>query len=161
MIALEPIGVVRSPRTDASDDDWGGVTATIELHDPFDATALNGIDQFSHAEIVFHFHRVPPAAIERGARHPRGNTDWPRVGIFAQRGSVRPNRLGATIVEIVRRTGRTLVVRGLDAIDGTPVLDIKPVMVEFLPRTPVIQPQWSREVMRSYWKASPPTAPGG
>lgn len=161
MISLEPIGVVHSPRNDASDDDWGDVTATIELNDAFDRASLDGIDQFSHAEIIFHFDRVSVSAIERGARHPRGNPAWPRVGIFAQRGSVRPNRLGATIVEIVRRTGRVLVVRGLDAMDGTPVLDIKPVMVEFLPRSPVRQPEWSRELMRNYWKASPPTSPGG
>ena len=88
---------------------------------------------------------------ERGARHPRGNQAWPRVGIFAQRAKDRPNRLGLTTVEIVRVEGRTIVVRGLDDIDGTPVLDIKPVMQEFLPRTPVRQPQWSRELMRDYW----------
>jgi tRNA (Thr-GGU) A37 N-methylase len=73
------------------------------------------------------------------------------VGIFAQRGKGRPNRLGATIVEIVNRAGRVLTVTGLDAIDGTPVLDIKPVMAEFLPRNPVRQPKWSHELMRSYW----------
>ena len=161
MISLEPIGHVHSPRHDLADDDWGDVTATIELNDTCDAASLDGIDQFSHAEIIFHFDRLPASAIERGTRHPRGNTSWPRVGIFAQRGSARPNRLGCTIVEVVRRSGRELVVRGLDAADGTPVLDIKPVMAEFLPRTPVRQPQWSREVMRNYWKSSPPTSPGG
>jgi tRNA (Thr-GGU) A37 N-methylase len=55
------------------------------------------------------------------------------------------------MVEIVGRNDRTLTVRGLDAIDGTPVVDIKPVMAEFLPRTPVRQPDWSRELMRHYW----------
>ena len=73
------------------------------------------------------------------------------MGIFAQRGKGRPNRLGVTIVEVVRREGRTLTVTGLDAIDGTPVLDLKPVMAEFLPRTAVRQPEWSRELMRNYW----------
>jgi tRNA (Thr-GGU) A37 N-methylase len=73
------------------------------------------------------------------------------VGIFAQRGKGRPNRLGVTIVEVIRREGRALTVAGLDAIDGSPVLDIKPVMAEFLPRTPVRQPEWSRELMRNYW----------
>jgi len=97
---------------------------------------------------------VPLSAVERGTRHPRGNPAWPRVGIFAQRGSARPNRLGATIVEIVQRSGRSLTVRGLDAIDGTPVLDIKPVMVEFLPRSPGRQPEWSRQLMHSYWEVT-------
>jgi tRNA (Thr-GGU) A37 N-methylase len=100
---------------------------------------------------VYYFDRVPDAVVERGARHPRGNTAWPKVGIFAQRGKGRPNRLGMTIVEIIRRDGRVLTVAGLDTIDGTPVLDLKPVMAEFLPRTPVRQPEWSCELMRNYW----------
>ena len=154
MISLEPIGHVRSSKHDITDDHWGDVTATIDLDAAFDAASLDGIEQFSHAEIIFHFHRVPLSAVERGTRHPRGNPAWPRVGIFAQRGSARPNRLGATIVEIVQRSGRSLTVRGLDAIDGTPVLDIKPVMVEFLPRSPVRQPEWSRQLMHSYWEVT-------
>ena len=151
MIALEPIAYVRSPRTDLRDDDWGGVTARIELTDRLSPDALAGLDEFSHAEVIFHFHRVPKSEVERGARHPRGNTAWPRVGIFAQRGKARPNRLGTTIVEIKAREGRVLTVGGLDAIDGTPVLDIKPLMAEFLPRAPVRQPPWSHDLMRDYW----------
>ena len=126
-------------------------TARIELVAAFGPEALDGLDEFSHAEILFLFDRVPESAVERGTRHPRGNPAWPRVGIFAQRGKDRPNRLGATIVEVAGRDGRVLIVRGLDAIDGTPVLDIKPVMAEFLPRTRVRQPAWSRELMRDYW----------
>ena len=139
MITLEPIGFVRSSRSGLSDDDWGSVIARIELVESLPAESLDGIEAFSHAEV------------ERGARHPRGNTAWPKVGIFAQRGKGRPNRLRVTIVEVVRREGRTLTVTGLDAIDGTPVLDLKPVMAEFLPRTAVRQPEWSRELMRNYW----------
>ena len=152
MIPVEPIGYVRSARADLSDDDWGAVTAHIDLAETLPSESLDGLEEFSHAEIIFQFHRVVESKIERGARHPRGNPDWPRVGIFAQRGKDRPNRLGSTIVEIKGRAGRTLTVVGLDAIDGTPVLDIKPVMTEFLPRSPVRQPQWSRELMREYWK---------
>jgi tRNA (Thr-GGU) A37 N-methylase len=74
-----------------------------------------------------------------------------RTGIFAQRGKNRPNRLGTTICALVRVEGRTLVVQELDAIDGTPVLDIKPVMAEFLPRSAVRQPAWSHELMSEYW----------
>jgi tRNA (Thr-GGU) A37 N-methylase len=73
------------------------------------------------------------------------------VGIFAQRAKVRPNRIGSTMVEIVSRAATVLEVIGLDAADGTPVLDIKPVMREFLPRTPVRQPPWATELMRNYW----------
>ncbi len=78
-------------------------------------------------------------------------------GIFAQRGKDRPNRLGSTVVEILGREGRSLLVRGLDAIDGTPVLDIKPVMAEFLPRSALRQPAWSHELMREYWAVAKPS----
>src|SRR6266849_1431609 len=152
MIALEPIGHVRSIRQDLRDDDWGNVTARIELTEAFDPEGLNGLDEFSHAEVIFHFDRVAESAIQRGTRHPRGNPAWPRVGIFAQRGKDRPNRLGTTIVEIVGREGRVLTVVGLDAVDGTPVLDIKPLMAGFLPRGEVRQPPWSHELMRDYWR---------
>ncbi len=147
---MEPVGYVRAERDEAIDDDWGDAVSTIELRG-FTHEALEGLDGFSHAEILFEFDRVPDDQIERGARHPRGNPEWPKVGIFAQRAKDRPNRIGSTIVEIVRVDGTTLVVRGLDAIDGTPVLDIKPVMREFLPRTDVRQPRWATELMRDYW----------
>jgi tRNA-Thr(GGU) m(6)t(6)A37 methyltransferase TsaA len=153
MINLDAIGYVRSTRRALLDDDWDLVAATIELTSEFTPEALAGLEEFSHAEVIFHFDRVPESTIERGARHPRGNTRWPRVGIFAERAKDRPNRLGSTVVEILRRDGRVLTVAGLDAVDGTPVLDIKPVMVEFLPRTTVRQPAWSHELMRAYWKA--------
>jgi len=151
VIAVKPVAYVRSPRTEVRDDAWGDVIARIELADDVPDDALEGLDEFSHAEVIFHFHQVPDSEIERGTRHPRGNTAWPRVGIFAQRGKDRPNRLGTTIVEIKARDGRGLTVAGLDAVDGTPVLDIKPVMAEFLPRGTVRQPAWSRELMRDYW----------
>jgi len=151
MITLDPIAVVRNPRTEARDDDWGEVVSRIELADGFASDALDGLDEFSHAEILFVFDRVASDSIERGARHPRGNAAWPRVGIFAQRGKNRPNRLGSTIVRVKSRSGRVVEVIGLDAIDGTPVVDIKPVMAEFLPREPVRQPSWAHELMREYW----------
>jgi len=154
MITLEPVGHVRSDRKELRDDDWGDVAARIELADAFGPEALDGLEGFSHAEVIFHFDRVLESAVERGTRHPRGNPAWPRVGIFAQRAKDRPNRLGTTIVEITGREGRVLTVRGLDAVDGTPVLDIKPLMTEFLPRGPVRQPLWSRELMRDYWRTT-------
>ncbi len=152
--AIEPIGFVRAARTAPEDDDWGGETAIIELADGFDAESLEGLDAFSHAEILYVFDRVPAEKIVTGARHPRNNTAWPKVGIFAQRGKNRPNRLGSTIVRIVRREGRALHVAELDAIDGTPVVDIKPVMREFLPRTEVRQPAWATELMKDYWRVT-------
>ena len=83
------------------DDDWDAVTASIELDDAFDESALDGLDTFSHAEILFVFHQVSLEKIVPGARHPRNNPAWPKVGIFAQRGKNRPNRIGTTIVPIL------------------------------------------------------------
>src|ERR1043166_5883886 len=85
-------------------------------------------------------------------RRARNNPAWPQVGIFALRAKSRPNRIGATIVRILGREGRKLRVSGLDAIDGSPVLDIKPVLAEFLPREPVRQPAWTHDLMRDYWR---------
>ncbi|HUI28065.1 MAG TPA: SAM-dependent methyltransferase, partial [Candidatus Kryptonia bacterium] len=121
MIAIEPIGYVRNQRRTAEDDDWDGIESVIVLVDALDSDALLGLEDFSHAEVIFHFDQVPESKIVRGARHPRNNRDWPQVGIFAQRGKNRPNRLGSTIVRIRGRDGRQLRVAGLDAIDGTPV----------------------------------------
>ena len=94
---------------------------------------------------------MTPDRIVTDARHPRNNPAWPRVGIFAQRGKNRPNRLGSTMVRVLGVRGRELHVAELDAIDGTPVLDIKPVLREFLPRTAVEQPSWATELMERYW----------
>ena len=152
MIAtVEAIGFVSAIRTHPEDDFWGGEQSCITLVSPFTTDALAGIDQFSHAEVLFLFHEVEPAKIVTGARHPRGNLQWPSVGIFAQRGKNRPNRIGSTICRIIRVEGASLFVAELDAIDGTPVLDMKPVMSEFLPREEVHQPDWSHELMRQYW----------
>ena len=149
---LTPIGHVRGGRADAIDDDWGASRATIALDpDQFTPDALAGLADFSHAEVIFLFDKVPDDKIETGARHPRGRADWPLVGIFAQRGKNRPNRIGLTTCRIVAVDGLSVDVEGLDAIDGTPVLDIKPVMVEFLPRGDVRQPGWSHELMQGYW----------
>ena len=72
-------------------------------------------------------------------------------GILAQRGKNRPNRLGLGTVSVLRREGSVLFVQGLDAVDGPPVLDIKPVMQEFLPRGEIRQPEWVAELMKEYW----------
>ncbi len=151
MIILAPIGYVSSSRDDTSDDNWGDVEARIDLCAEFGPEALDGIEEFSHVEVVYFFDRVPENRVERGARHPRGNSAWPQVGIFAQRGKNRPNRLGVSVARLVGRHERQLVVQGLDAINGTPVLDIKPVMREFLPLEKVHQPAWSHELMSRYW----------
>ncbi len=151
---MSAIGTVGSPRAEAIDDDWGDVVSTITLDgDRFTDAVVAGLDDFSHIEVVFVFDRVDEAKVNLGSRHPRNRDDWPLVGIFAQRAKARPNRLGVTTCELVSVDGLVVTVRGLDAIDGTPVLDIKPHVIEFGPRTPVRQPAWIGELMTDYWQA--------
>ena len=153
---VRPIGHVTSAREERLDDDWGEVESEIVLDaERFTPDALLGLDEFSHIEVIFLFDRLDEAKVAVGARHPRGNEAWPRVGIFAQRASSRPNRLGLTTCEVLGVDGLSVRVRGLDAIDGTPVLDIKPHMSEFGPRGPVRQPAWSSELMDGYWRTEP------
>src|ERR1700712_5209420 len=108
MITLTPIGYVRSARQEPTDDGWDSIPAQIELSPDFSPEALYGLEDFSHVEVVFLFDRVPETAIEKGARHPRGNTAWPLVGIFAQRGKNRPNRLGVSVARLLSRQDRIL-----------------------------------------------------
>ena len=152
-IELRPVGFVRASRSEVVDDYWGDAESCITLTEEFSAESLVGLGDFSHCEVLFFLSQVDPAKIVDGARHPRNNKEWPKVGVFAQRTKNRPNRIGSTICRVVRVEGKNLFVSELDAIDGTPVLDIKPVMREFLPRGDVKQPAWSHELMREYWLA--------
>lgn len=148
---IRPVGYVESRRVTAADDYWGGQESCIVVTPEFGAEALEGLAVFSHVEVLFLFHKAEPAAVVTGTRRPRNNPAWPSVGVFAQRGKNRPNRLGSTHCRLLSVAGTRVVVAELDAIDGTPVLDLKPVMAEFLPRGPLRQPDWSHELMRQYW----------
>jgi len=151
-IILKPVGYIRSERKEMLDDNWGGIVSTIEL-DPqqFNEDAILGLHTFSHIEVIFYFHKVKANKIETGSRHPRNNINWPKIGIFSQRGKNRPNQLGLSCCQIIDIEGLSIKVNGLDAIDGTPVLDIKPYMSEFAPKGNIFQPEWSRELMKKYF----------
>ncbi len=150
---MKPIGKVVSSRAEVRDDLWDAEAVHIEL-DPvqFGPQALWGLDTFSHVEVLFLMDRVPDDKIETGARHPRNETAWPQTGIFAQRGKNRPNRIGLTICRVLRVDGTAVHLQGLDAVDGTPVLDLKPWVREFGPRGEVHQPAWMTELMKKYWE---------
>jgi tRNA-Thr(GGU) m(6)t(6)A37 methyltransferase TsaA len=149
---VRPIGTVVGGRAEAVDDDWNSEEAVIRLDGSrFGAESLAGLDAFSHLEVVFQFHLVDPSAVHTSARRPRGNPDWPPVGIFAQRAKNRPNRLGVSRCRLLAVEGLDVRVQGLDAIDGTPVLDLKPYMAEFGPQGDVVQPDWATELMRDYY----------
>ena len=142
----------RRRRGEPFDDDWGDVEAVIRLDDRFGPEALAGLDAFSHLEVDL---RLPPGRRGRGRARRAPPARQPRL---AARRDLRPARQGPA--EPARRvalraaaasTGRPSWVRGLDAVDGTPVLDLKPWMAEFGPRGDVRQPAWASELMRGYW----------
>jgi len=149
-IELEAIGVVRSPVSAQTDEGWGQVESTIELLPQF-APGLSGLDQFSHALVLVFLHEAAFEPSRHIRRRPRGLSDMPLVGIFAQRAKDRPNPIGVTAVRVVSVDGPQLRVRGLDAIDGTPVIDIKPYFPEF-DRVPEAEvPSWAAQLMTRYF----------
>ncbi len=149
-IILKPIAFVKNSRKEASDDQWSEIVSEIELIDDLPVESLDGIETFSHLEIIFFLDKAHKTIT--GSEHPRENPDWPKVGIFAQRKKDRPNHLGLTTVNLIRKEGKTLIVSNLDAIDDTPVLDIKPVFTEYLPKGDIKQPAWTKELMKNYWR---------
>lgn len=151
MIKLNPIGIAYNDRNEIEDDYWGKIITRIVLDRSLPEESLSEIESFSHLEIIYYFHKVEKNKIVTGARHPRNDKALPKVGIFAQRGKNRPNQLGLTTVQLIKREGRGLIVAGLDCINETPILDIKPVMKEFLPKEPILQPEWTKDIMKNYW----------
>jgi len=149
---MTPIGVVQSTRRALFDDNWDKESASVRLDASlYSEDALVGLTDFSHVEVIFYMDQVAADKIERTARHPRNNPEWPKVGIFAQRGKNRPNQIGTTLCRVKRVDRLELHVEGLDAVDGTPVLDLKPWVDEFAPRGPSFQPKWISELMKGYW----------
>ncbi len=150
MISMDPIGTVHSSVTEAVDDNWGAVRAEIHVTAEFTA-GLRGLDQFSHVLIVFLMHQssfTPDADL---VRRPRGRADMPEIGIFAQRAKHRPNPIGITAVQLISVEANMIVVQGLDAIDGTPVLDIKPYVPAFDRVDDANVPAWMEQIMDGYF----------
>lgn len=148
-IQIKPIAYVKNNRIDPEDDNWSTIDSIIELIDEFPETCFDGIEQFSHLEIIFYFNKSNKTLI--GKAHPRENKEYPEIGIFSQRKKGRPNHIGTTIVNLIKRDGRKLFIKNLDAINGTPVIDIKPVFKEYLPQGEVKQPIWVSKLMKNYW----------
>jgi tRNA (Thr-GGU) A37 N-methylase len=147
-----PVGFVVGGRDQPVDDDWDAVRARIEFDSAVvEVTATLGLEAFSHVEITFVFDRVDPDGVCIGARHPRGRADWPLVGILAQRAKDRPNRIGSTVCNLLAVGEGWIEVGGLDAIHGSPVLDVKPYLRGFAPRGEVVEPEWATELMAGYW----------
>jgi len=150
-INLIPVATVRNSRLVPTNDFWGGIISEIELADHVPTEAFDGITDFSYLEVIYYFDKVDTKDIVYSG-HPRGNLEFPNVGIFCQRKKDRPNSIGLCTVELLEHCGRTIKVKNLDAIDGTPVLDIKPVFKEFQPKGEIRQPDWVSDLMKDYWK---------
>jgi tRNA-Thr(GGU) m(6)t(6)A37 methyltransferase TsaA len=147
---LHPIGTVRSPIAAGTDENWGSVTAELHLAEWL-APGLAGLSDFSHLIVIFWMHQ---ATFERGSdlvRRPRGRADMPELGIFAQRAKHRPNPIGITPVRLLKVAGNIVTVQGLDAIDGTPILDLKPYVPAFDQIAAAVAPAWVAELMRGYF----------
>jgi len=124
-ISLEPIAWVRNNVKDPGKHEWAEVESELVFKPGFD-DALDGLDDFSHITVLFWMHRSPAWDISASKIHPQRRPELPLVGVLATHSPHRPNPLGMTIVKLRERRGNVLKVTGLDAIDGTPVVDIKP-----------------------------------
>jgi len=126
-IVLKPIGQVHNRFNARPIDDWDEARSEIVVDDEF-TEHLEGLEEFSHIVVLFWMHRCPPGEPPPAKVHPRGRGDLPLVGLFASRAPHRPNSIGMTVARLEERRGNVLRVVGLDAVDGTPVIDIKPYM---------------------------------
>ena len=147
---MEWIGVVYNDVMDPTDVGWGRVTSEIVLDETF-CDGLEGIEQFSHLLILFWMHRAAEAEPLRMRRRPQGRADMPEVGLFAQRARHRPNPIGVTAVRLLRRDKNRLFVEGLDAINGTPVLDVKPYVPAFDAVEAARVPAWMTRLLERYF----------
>jgi len=150
-IQLIPIAYVKNSRKEVIDDNWSSIISEIELSENIISEALEGIEAYSHIAVIFYMDKVKDEKAIAQYRHPRNNTALPKLGTYAQRNKNRPNKLGLTTVELLEKKDRSLIVKNLDAINGTPILDLKPVMVEFEPKGTIRQPKWTKEIMEKYW----------
>ena len=147
---MEAIGTVRNDIQEPTDEGWGGVISEVVLDERF-ADGLDEIEAFSHVLVLFLMHRAAEAEPVRMRRRPQGRQDMPEVGIFAQRARHRPNPVGVTAVKLLRREGNRLVVQGLDAINGTPVLDVKPYVPQYDSVASPAVPAWVNRLMERYF----------
>jgi len=148
-IELESIGTIVSPVKEPVDENWGEVVSEIVLDKKY-ADALIGLKDFSHAVIIYFMHLATDKNRVKITRRPQGRDDMPFVGIFSQRAKRRPNPVGVTAVKIIKVENNALKIQGLDAIDGTPVLDIKPYYPRDRVETPII-PEWVYSLMSNYY----------
>ena len=148
-LIMRPVGHVRNAVREKKDTSWGTDVSVIELEEAY-AAGLKGLADFSHAIILFYLDQAKFDPEKHLLRRPQNRDDMPEVGIFSQRCKDRPNQIGMTAVEIVSVSERMLTVKGLEAVDGTPVLDIKPYFPAYDKRDAAV-PEWTERLMSHYF----------
>jgi tRNA-Thr(GGU) m(6)t(6)A37 methyltransferase TsaA len=158
-ILLMPVGVVRNwsqePGRGNGTPSWQERAARMKeqrdkvseiVIDAGLAVALDGIEDFSHLVVLYWPHRLPPERRTTTRVHPMNNRDFPEVGVFATQSPARPNPILTTVVRLLSREGNVLRVSGLDALDGSPVLDIKPHAPGQRDVTNIRLPEWMQRI---------------
>ncbi len=147
-LELRPIGRVENDVHPGQDVAWEEIDSKIVIDQKW-ATGLEGLEEFSHIVAIFWLDRPKTDEVPLQV-HPEAREDMPLVGVFATRAPVRPNPIGLTAVELLARQGNVLTVRGLDAYDGTPVLDIKPYLVRGDLKDVKSMPEWLNRLWQEH-----------
>lgn len=142
-ISLKAIGIIRNEvkQRQKAGFNWREIVSEIMVDGSL-TEALDGLDEFSHIIVLYWMHRVPVSGQLPTKVHPMGRQELPLVGLFATRSPNRPNPVGKATVRLLQRQGNILKVQGLDAIDGTPVIDIKPYIPGYDSATNAKVPPW-------------------
>lgn len=148
-IIMRPIGYVHNDVPNRKDVLWGEDASVIVLEEEY-RNGLKGLGDFSHAIVIFYLDQAKYEKSKHLQRRPQNREDMPLVGIFSQRGKDRPNQIGLTAVQIASVYEDSIAVKGLDAINGTPVLDIKPYYPAYDRRDAQV-PEWVKELMEHYF----------
>lgn len=150
-LEIEPIGVAVEGRTEVADDFWGGVESVIALDEQFPLEVVQGLEEFSHLIVTWHFDQASPHDVALHARSPRNNPAWPVTGTFVHRNHRRPNQLATSFPRLLGVDGLALRVTDLDAVVGTKIYDLGPYFVEMGPRGEVREPSWPSQMLGDYW----------
>ena len=150
MCMFHPIGYVHTERKEKLDHNWGDLTSNIIINPELSA-GLKGLEEFSHILVIYHLHEAMFVQDKHLQRRPQGRNDMPTVGIFSQRAKDRPNPIGVTAIKLISIERNIIQVQGLDAIDGTPVLDIKPYYPQYDSKPTATVPEWVNVLMKDYF----------
>lgn len=138
-VSLPPIAVVRNTVFDPKPDGWESVTSDLIFRQDL-LDAIEGIDSYSHIIVIFSCDRVPNDA--KTHTFLSGDISLPQQGILASRSQLRPNSIGVTVVKLLRKRKNIVRVLGLDAIDGTPIVDVKPYLPQHDSVPDATVPEW-------------------